>query len=123
MNIWRRSPAYNARLALAGAVAGACAAMASPAPGLADDFMCTADAIAVLPGSRIHVHCNPGSGSVSYFALSTANADVNRILSLASTAVVASRPLRIYYTPNDLSGAAIGCANVNCRLLWGMELQ
>jgi hypothetical protein len=122
MNVWRPNPGYSARLALAGAVVGACAVMASPAPVLANSFTCTAQGAAVFPGARIHVRCNPGDGAITYFAFSVANPDVSRILSLAATAVAAGRPLLIYYDPNDLSGAALGCTNDNCRLILGVEL-
>jgi hypothetical protein len=40
----------------------------------------------------------------------------------AATAVAARRPLSILYDPNDLSGAAIGCLNADCRLIQSVEL-
>jgi hypothetical protein len=112
----------NERLALAGVIAGL-VLIASPRPVLASNFfLCTAQEVAVFPGSRIHVLCNPGDGQITFFALSVANPDVSRVLSLAETAVAARRTLRIMYDPNDLSGAAIGCANTNCRLIQGIYL-
>lgn len=114
----------EARLALAGAVAGVCALIASPGPVLAQNFfMCSAQEAAVIPGSRIHVLCNPGDGQIAFFALSVANPDVSRVLSSAQTAVVARRPIQIMYNPNDLSGAAIGCLALNCRLIQGIFLE
>jgi hypothetical protein len=117
----------GARLSLAGAVAGVCALIASPGPVSAQNFfVCSAQEVAVFPGSRIHVKCNPGDGpdrQIAYFALSAANPDVSRVLSLIETAVVSKLPLQIQYELNDLSGAAIGCINANCRLIQGVFLQ
>src|SRR5262249_35048890 len=109
--------------ALAGAVAGACGLVAFPAPGLAAFFTCTAAEAAVFPGSRIHVRCDPGDGAIKYFALSVANPDTSRVLSLVATAVAARRPLLIGYDPTDLSGAGIGCLNVDCRLIQSIGLE
>ena len=127
----RRNQKYRcgrgARLSLAGAVAGVCALIASPGPVLAQNFfVCSAQEAAVFPGSRIHVKCDPGDGEnrqIAYFALSDANPDVSRVLSLIETAVVSKLPLQIEYELNDLSGAAIGCINANCRLIQGALLQ
>jgi hypothetical protein len=121
MKRWRPNRDHSARLILAGAVLGACALIASPAP--AKDFTCTAQGAGVYPGSRIHVRCNPGDGAIAYFGLSIANADASRVLSVITTAVAARRPLVIQYDPNDLSGAAFGCLTSNCRAIQGMELQ
>jgi len=123
MKVWPLNRQYRARLALAGAVAGACALVTFPPPGLAAFFLCTAGETAVFPGSRIHVRCDPGDGAINYFALSVANPDTSRVLSLAATAVAARRPLGITYDPSDLSGAAIGCLNSNCRLIQAIGLE
>jgi hypothetical protein len=123
MNLWRLNRGSSARLALVGAVFGACALIAFPAPILAAFFVCTAQEAAVFPGSRIHVLCNPGDGAIAFFALSVANPDTSRVLSLAATAVAARRPLGITYDPSDLSGAAIGCLNSNCRLIQAIGLE
>jgi hypothetical protein len=37
--------------------------------------------------------------------------------------VAARRPLGVTYDPNDLSGAAIGCINSNCRLIQAIGLE
>jgi hypothetical protein len=67
---------------------------------------------------RIHVQCQTAISGVSYFALGTSDApNVARILSVLTTAQVAGRTLSILYDPADLSGAAIGCSNVDCRLI------
>jgi hypothetical protein len=122
MNVWRLNPGYRARLAVAGAVVGACALMASPTSVLANAFTCPVVGVAVVPGSRIHVRCNPGDGAIFFFALNIGNPDTSRVLSIATTAVATRRPVQIFYNPNDLSGAAIGCRNEDCRLLEGIEV-
>jgi hypothetical protein len=123
MSEWRLNFGYRrghrARLALA----GACALIAFPVPALANFFLCTAQEAAIFPGSRIHVLCNPGDGAIVFFALSVANPDTSRVFSLVETAVAARRPLGITYDPNDLSGAAIGCINSNCRLIQAIGLE
>jgi len=91
-------------------------------PGFADTFTCTATGAAVFTGSRIHVRCNPASGAIAFFALSAANPDASRVLSLIATATTARRPIVIFFDPSDLSGAAIGCATNNCRLIQAVEL-
>jgi hypothetical protein len=127
MKEWRLNFGYRrtqgARLALAGTVASACALVAFPAPASANFFLCTAQEAAIFPGSRIHVLCNPGDGAIAFFALSVANPDTSRVFSLVETAVAARRPLGITYDPNDLSGAAIGCINSNCRLIQAIGLE
>ena len=116
---------YTARLALVGAIGGAFAVIASPAPELANNFACTIGEIAVWVGSRIHVRCDPGdTGGIDYFALSAgANPDSNRVLSLATTAMAARLPVVIVYDPKDLSGAAFGCLTSNCRLIQAIGLE
>lgn len=67
---------------------------------------------------RIHVRCASAIGKISYFALSTQNAQLAaRTLSLISTAQVAGRTLTVLYDPADLSGASIGCLTSDCRLI------
>jgi hypothetical protein len=123
MKAWRLNPGYRARRILAGAVVGTYTLIASPATVLAAFFTCTAAEVAVFPGSRIHVRCDPGDGAINYFALGVGNPDTSRVLSLATTAVAARRPLVILYDPNDLSGGAVGCLNINCRLIQGIFLN
>jgi hypothetical protein len=99
MNVWRLKHIYGARLALAGALAGTCALIASPALVLAAPkfFNCTPIEVSVYPGQRVVVQCNPGDnvpgvGSFNFFALSAGDPDASRIVSLAATAVAAGRP-------------------------------
>jgi hypothetical protein len=113
----------QARLAVAGTIVGLCALNAFPAPALANFFLCTAQEAAIFPGSRIHVLCSPGDGAIAFFALSVANPDTSRVFSLVEAAVAARRPLGITYDPSDLSGAAMGCLNSNCRLIQAIGLE
>jgi hypothetical protein len=112
------------RLALAGVVAGVCALIASPGSVLAQNAInCSAQEAAIIVGSRIHILCNPPDGQIAFFALSVANPDVSRVLSIIETAVATRRTIVIQYNLNDLSGAAIGCAPQNCRLIEAALLQ
>jgi len=121
MSILRPIRRYAPRLVLAGAIGAAFAVVASPA--LANDFACTIGEIAVWVGSRIHVRCDPGTGGINYFALSAANPDSNRVLSLATTAMAARLPVVIVFNPGDLSGAAFGCLTSNCRLIQAIGVE
>lgn len=112
------------RLAFAGAIAGVGALIASPGPVLAQNAItCSAQEAAIIVGSRIHVLCQPADGQIAFFALSVADPDVSRVLSLIETAVATRRPSVIQYNLNDLSGAAIGCDTRNCRLIAAALLQ
>ncbi len=79
------------------------------------------------PVNRVHVKCKtPVEGSISYFAVSTADGDnAARILSILTTAYVQGQGkiLSILYDRDDLSGEAIGCLNTNCRLIGGVLLD
>jgi hypothetical protein len=114
---------HTVRLALGGAVAGVVALFVFPASVSANQFFCTTQEAAVWVGSRIHVLCNPGDGAITFFALSVSNSDASRVLSLIEAAVAARKTLSIVYDPSDLSGAAIGCANTNCRLIQAVALE
>jgi len=112
----------RARLVLVGSIVGACAFMASAAPASAKSFKCAAQGVGVIPESRLHLRCSPGDGAIQYFAFSITHPDSSRILSLAATAVAARRAISVHYDENDLSGAAMGCVNSNCRLIVWAEL-
>ena len=73
---------------------------------------------------RVHVKCAASVGGVSYFAASTSDsAYVARILSIGESALLGGRTLDILYDPADLSGASIGCATVDCRLIQGIAIR
>jgi len=78
---------------------------------------CTPAAIATYQ-VRVHVRCTAAVGGISFFAVSTQDAaNAARVLSVITAAQVAGRTLSILYDPADLSGAAIGCATNDCRLI------
>ena len=84
----------------------------------------TADWISCTPinvttyAIRLHVQCASPINGISYFAVSTSDADnAARVLSVISTAQVAGRTLTILYDPADTSGSPIGCAASSCRLI------
>ena len=67
---------------------------------------------------RVHVRCSAAVGGIVFFAVSTQDtAFAARVLSLLTTAQVAGRTITILFDPADLSGAAIGCQNSDCRLI------
>lgn len=67
---------------------------------------------------RIHVRCAAAVGGISFFAASTQDAAyAARLLGVLTAAQVAGRTLNILFDPADLSGAAIGCAVNDCRLI------
>lgn len=117
-----RSLGHRRHQILAAILAGSSIFLASPPPAFADGFTCTAQGAAIFIGSRIHIRCNPGNGAIAFFALSVANPDASRVLSLIATATTARRPILINFDPNDLSGAAIGCRTQDCRLIQAVEL-
>jgi len=109
-------------LAAAGLVA-LTAASTGPARAAQKTFTCTPVNVAAFPKSRIHVRCSPGDGAIEYFALGLSSQDdANRVLSIAATAFAAKRNLIIWYDSSDLSGAAIGCLNADCRVIMGIEI-
>jgi hypothetical protein len=68
--------------------------------------------------NRIHVRCAAAVGGIRFFARSNSNAaDVSRYLSTLLAAQIAGRTLSILYDPSDTSGASIGCAESDCRIL------
>jgi hypothetical protein len=113
----------SVQLAFAVAVIGAYSLIASPAPASADAIACNIEEIAVWVGSRIHLKCNPGAANILFFAMSGSTFDASRVVSLAETATATRRRLTIFFDPHDLTGqAAIGCQNVDCRLIQAVFL-
>ena len=123
MKALQHTRGYRVRSTLASAIGVGCALLLFPLSVSAKSFLCTAQEVAVFPGLRIHVSCNPGDGPIAFFVLSVGDPDASRVLSLAATAVAARRSLLINYDPSDLSGAPIGCPNSNCRLIQAIFLE
>jgi hypothetical protein len=115
---------HSARLLLASAAFGASILFASQACAEVRLFSCSAAETGVVLGSRIHVRCDPGDqGGINFFAIGIGNPDASRVLSLASTAVVARRQLNIVYDTADSGGVAIQCLIGNCRLIQQIFLE
>jgi hypothetical protein len=113
---------------MAGAVVGAWALIASPAPVLADGtfpgFLCIPDQVGAFAGKFVSVHCTQGDGAITVFALGIANPDSSRILTLFATAVTARRSLNIVYDKNDRTGEALGCQlQFSCQFLQGVIMN
>jgi hypothetical protein len=90
---------------------------ALPAAAAPQDTSCTPTQV-VEWGTRVHVRCAAAVGGISYFALSTSEPHrAARVLSLATTALVAGRTLIINFDPADLSGASFGCQTNDCRVI------
>jgi hypothetical protein len=88
-------------------------------------YQCTPSTVATFT-NRVHVLCTvPTPGGISYFAVcSTSNSgNASRFLSVFTTAKVTGKNLYIYYTPDDTSGTACGCAAGDCRVIWGAEVR
>lgn len=86
-------------------------------------FDCRAQGVAVYT-QRVHIRCANSAGAIRYFAMrSSANRDfVNRTLTVANTAVVAGKIIKIQYNPNDTSGQNVGCGAADCRLIQAVEI-
>ena len=91
---------------------------------LADTWVvCTPTGVASF-SNRIHVRCSQSFSGIAFFAYKAGDsAGAARYMSLASSAMISGRNLRILYNPADQSGTAIGCQAGDCRLLTGMEMM
>jgi hypothetical protein len=128
MNVFRLNPVCHPRQILAGAVVGAWALIASPAPVLAagafPGFLCNPDQVGAFAGKFVSVHCTPGDGARTVFALAISNLDSSRVLSLFATAVAARRSLNIVYDENDRTGESFGCQlQFACQFLQGVIMN
>ena len=67
---------------------------------------------------RLHVRCAAAVGGITFFAVGTLDtANASRVLAVLTAAQIAGRTLNILFDPADQSGAAIGCATADCRLI------
>lgn len=109
------------------AVTAALAPRAGAAGALAPDAMLWHPCVptqTMTHENRVHVKCAaPAPGGVYYFAVSTSNAArASQMLSLASTAQVAGRPLQVlYYTETSVNPE--GCLTDNCRLMRALAME
>jgi hypothetical protein len=77
-----------------------------------------AEVAVFVKAPRIHVKCASPTNGILYFATGTADAaTAQRVLTVLTSALVSGKALSIVYDPSDLSGAAIGCLNTDCRLI------
>jgi hypothetical protein len=76
---------------------------------------CTPLNVAVFVGSRIHIRCTEvQEGSLQFYALSTQDPDVDRVLSVLNSAVANGKKLFIFY--NKMASASpAGCLELDCR--------
>lgn len=66
---------------------------------------------------RVHVRCaNAVEPNIIFFAAGTEDpAFASRVLSVVGVARLMNLNVAILFDPNDLSGASIGCLNMDCR--------
>jgi hypothetical protein len=84
--------------------------------------ICTPTGVATF-SSRIHVRCAQSFSGIVFFAYrSSDSAGAARYMSIATSALISGRNIRIFYDPADLTGAGIGCQTHDCRLLTGLEV-
>ena len=68
------------------------------------------------------IGCNPGDGTISFFAQSTNDAKrASRILAIALTAVSLNKKVWIQYDPDEKN--VTGCSVANCRMIIGMGMN
>jgi hypothetical protein len=84
--------------------------------------VCTVTGVANF-SARMHVCCAQSFSGIFFFAhRSSDSAGAARYTSIATSALIAGRTVRIFYDPADLTGSSIGCGNGDCRLLRGLEV-
>ena len=84
--------------------------------------ICTPKGVATF-SNRIHIRCAQSFSGVFFFAYgSKDSAGAARYMSMATSALISGRNVRIFYDPADQSGASIGCQTSDCRLLRGLEI-
>lgn len=86
---------------------------------------CTVKDVASFGNERVHVHCSNDPDGFTFFAVPIDATGMATRLTDAGTAAMQTAGLKLLldYCPNDLSGANIGCDNVNCRLVRTIILE
>jgi hypothetical protein len=108
-------------LLLAGLICGSLTG-ATRASAAETAVICSPTGVATFSG-RIHVRCGQSFSGIAFFAYrSSDSAGAARYMSMATSALISGRNVRIFYDPADLTGASIGCQTSNCRLLRGLEV-
>jgi hypothetical protein len=93
---------------------------AAPTAGVT--WTCNPDLV-VSANVRVVAHCaspyTNGAITIYWFAYPTSDSgNASRMLSLFETAKATSSTVTFYFDTNDLSGAAYGCLNADCRAIW-----
>jgi hypothetical protein len=93
---------------------------AAPTAGVT--WTCNPDLV-VSANVRVVARCaSPYTGSglnIKWFAYPTSDSgNASRMLSLFETAKATGSTVTFYFDTNDLSGAAYGCLNTDCRAIW-----
>jgi hypothetical protein len=121
---------WLALLLLLTAVAGIAAAkllraslVQAAAPTAGVTYTCNPDLV-VSANVRVVAHCASGyvingTTTIYWFAYPTSDSgNASRMLSLFETAKATSSTITFYFDTTDLSGAAYGCLNADCRAIW-----
>lgn len=89
-------------------------------------FTCNISEIAIhRNGDRMHIRCNPGDGTISYFAAPSSGSDAvraNQLLTLANTAYALQKPIIIWYE-TDPAFNPPGCLTSDCRGIIALVLR
>jgi hypothetical protein len=94
---------------------------AAPTAGVT--FTCSPNLV-VSANVRVVAHCASGyvingTTTIYWFAYPTSDSgNASRMLSLFETAKATGSTVTFYFDTNDLSGAAYGCLNTDCRAIW-----
>jgi hypothetical protein len=94
---------------------------AEPTAGVT--FTCSPNLV-VSANVRVVAHCASGyvingTTTIYWFAYPTRDSgNASRMLSLFETAKATGSTVTFYFDTNDLSGAAYGCLNTDCRAIW-----
>ena len=93
------------------------------APTAAATYTCSPNLV-VSANVRVVAHCASGyvingTTTIYWFAYPTSDSgNASRMLSLFETAKATGSTVTFYFDTADLSGAAYGCLNNDCRAIW-----
>ena len=95
---------------------------AQAAPNVGVTWTCNPDLV-VSANVRVVAHCGTpytnGVITIYWFAYPTSDSgNASRMLSLFETAKATGSTITFYFDTADLSGAAYGCLNTDCRAIW-----
>jgi hypothetical protein len=91
-------------------------------PNAGVTFTCSPDLV-VSANVRVVARCTSGyvigTSTIHWFAYPTSDSgNASRMLSVFETAKATGSTVTFYFDTNDLSGAAYGCLNTDCRAIW-----